>query len=375
MLENNLATGTARPSEENRKFPCKQCGAGLNFKPGATALECPYCGYREPINVAAEEIREYDLEDALLRLPPTQGWGSGRQAMRCDNCGAVTTFEPGQVAGACAFCGSSRVSTSGSNANLIRPESLVAFKVDRSRAGQLFRDWVKGLWFRPNDLKHAAQVSKITGAYLPFWSYDALTVAHWNAEAGWHYYVTETYEDTDSEGNRVTRQRQVQHTRWEWVQGGRQDLFDDELVCGSKGLPEKLISGACPYNLDELMPYDAGFLSGFAAEEYQIDLSEGWDRARERMEGAVYSRCAADVPGDTHRALQVHTAFSNMTFKHLLLPVWIAAYLYRDKSYRFLVNGQTGRISGEAPISWWKVAGAVLAVAIVVLLIVFLRDR
>src|SRR5687767_14797353 len=99
-----VVTGSTHAPGEVRKFPCKQCGAHLVFEPGQTVLECPYCGHREEIPQTLEAIREYDLEDALTRLPRTQGWGTERRALHCENCGAVTTFEPGQVAGQCAFC-------------------------------------------------------------------------------------------------------------------------------------------------------------------------------------------------------------------------------------------------------------------------------
>ncbi|MFN3648264.1 MAG: zinc ribbon domain-containing protein [Armatimonadota bacterium] len=355
-----LVTGPTQPADRVRKFPCKQCGANLEFAPGQQVLECPYCGFREEIPVTPEAIREYDLEDALLRLPHTEGWGTERRSLQCENCGAVTTFEEGQVAGDCAFCGSSKVVERDSATNVIRPESLVPFSVSREQAVGMFRKWISGLWFRPNNLQHAGQLAKITGAYLPFWTYDAFSSAYWTADAGYHYWETETYWETGPDGKQEQRTRQVQKTRWVPASGQRQDFFDDELVCASKGLPPNLIGGIAPFDLGRLAPYEASFLAGFTAEEYQIDLKGGWLVARERMEGEVYRRCAGDVPGDTHRNLSVNTAFSQMTFKHLLLPVWVAAYLYENRSYRFLVNGQTGKASGEAPLSWWKIAGFTL---------------
>lgn len=376
MPDPSLAVGSTHSPDEIRKFPCKQCGAELVFSPGQTVLECPYCRHREEIPVSAEAIREYDLESALLRTPHAEGWGTERRSLHCENCGATTTFEAGQVAGLCAFCGSPKVVEQRSDSHLIRPESLVPFAVKRDQAVAMFRKWISGLWFRPNDLKHAGQLAKINGAYLPFWTYDAFATSHWTAQAGYHYYETETYTERDSDGNMVTRTRQVQKTRWVPASGHRQDFFDDELVCASTGLPPKLIHGICPYNLEGLAPYDSGFLAGFVAEEYQIGLAEGWATARERMQQEVVARCGNDVPGDTHRFLDVDTAYSQGRFKHVLLPVWVAAYLYNNQTYRFLVNGQTGQASGEAPLSWWKVAGAIaLAILIIAVILLVTRSR
>lgn len=366
-----MAVGSTHTAEEIRKFPCKQCGAHLAFSPGQATLECPYCGFKEEIPVTPQAIQEYNLEAALLQLPKTEGWGMERRSLHCENCGATTTFAEGQVAGACAFCGSSKVVQAQSAANLIRPESVIPFKITKDQASQMFRSWIGKLWFRPNDLKHAAQLGRVTGGYLPFWTFDAYTSSSWTAEAGYHYYETETYRD--SEGR--TQTRQVQKTRWQWTSGYRQDFFDDELVCASRGLPPNLIQGICPYDLRQLAPYEPSFLAGFTAEEYQVDLEEGWKLGRNSIDGKIYNLCAGDVPGDTHRNLQVNTAYSQMTFKHMLLPVWIAAYLYNNKSWRFLVNGQTGKTSGEAPLSWRKIAGAVLVVVIIVLIILYLKGQ
>lgn len=368
-----IAVGSSHTADEVRKFPCKQCGAQLAFSPGQSSLLCPYCGHKEEIPVTPEAIQaaiqEYDLVATLQNLPRTQGWGTERRSLHCENCGATTTFAEGQVAGECAFCGSKKVVQAQSAANLIRPESVVPFKITRQQAQEMFRNWIGKLWFRPNDLKHAAQLGKVNGGYLPFWTFDALTSASWTAERGWHYWETETYRD--SEGR--TQTRQVRKTRWEWASGYRQDFFDDELVCASRGLPPKLIAGITPYDLRALVPYDPSYLAGFTAEEYQIDLEEGWKIGQASIEQKVYHLCAGDVGGDTHRNLNVNTAFSQMTFKHMLLPVWIAAYMYQNKSWRFLVNGQTGKTSGEAPLSWWKIAGAVLLVLLIVALFLWLK--
>lgn len=370
-----MATGSTHKPGEVRKFPCKQCGAHLTFSPGQAVLACPYCGYREEIPTTPEAIREHDLEAALRAEPTSMGWGAERRALHCENCGATTTFEPGQVAGTCAFCGSGKVVELAATSNLISPESVVPFAVKREEAVATFRKWIGGLWFRPNNLKHAGQLAKISGAYLPFWTYDAFTVSHWTADAGYHYYVTETYTENDAEGRPVTKTRQVQKTRWEPAWGTRQDFFDDELVCASTGLPPGLIRGVCPYDLGGLRPYEPSYLAGFTAEEYQIGLRDGWDIGRERIQSKVYQYCAGDVPGDTHRNLNVNTAYSQLTYKHLLLPVWVAAYMYNNQTYRFLVNGQTGQATGEAPLSWWKIAGFSLLVAIIIGIIVwFMRN-
>src|SRR5581483_2641790 len=316
---------------EVRQYPCKQCGAQLTYSATTHQMVCGYCGYSEIIPTSKEEIREYEYNDQLSQ-PTEIAWGTETRTIQCENCGAKTTFQAGQISSACAFCGSPKVVEAPSNTNLIRPESLVPFQVDKNAAAQMFRQWLQGLWFRPSNLKKMAELAQINGIYLPFWTYDANTQSWWEAEAGYYYYTTETYTETDADGNTVVRTREVQHIRWEPVSGHYQAFFDDELVFASTGLEEPMVEGLYPYDTNKLTPYQSAYLAGWLAEEYKLDVKEGWQRGQKVMEQKIYSACEQLIPGDTHRGLTVDTAFSNVTFKHILLPLWIAAYLYGNKS-------------------------------------------
>jgi hypothetical protein len=120
------------------------------------------------------------------------------------------------------------------------------------------------------------------------------------------------------------------------------------------------------FDTKQLSPYKPEFLAGWRAEAYAVDLMPAWGTAQDDMCRAQEGRCASDVPGDTHRNLHVQNHFSNVTFKHILLPIWIAAYRYKGKPYQFLVNGQTGEVVGKAPWSFWKIFFFVLAIVAVV---------
>jgi hypothetical protein len=158
----------------------------------------------------------------------------------------------------------------------------------------------------------------------------------------------------------------VQRTRWEWAQGARSDFFDDLLVFAGRALPEHLVGKLSTFDTKQLVPYQPQFLSGWRAEQYAVDLPAAFDVARQKIARVQESRCGSDVGGDTHRGLAVENAIDNPTFKHVLLPVWIAAYRYNGKVYRFLVNGQTGEVVGVAPWSVAKIAAMVLVVLLFV---------
>jgi hypothetical protein len=318
-------------------------------------------------------VVEHDLFEGLRTA--ARGLGSGTvKISRCQQCGANVAFPDGATATTCTFCGSARVLDQAENSQALRPESLVPFAVDPQRANQVFGRWLKRRWFRPSDLQRLARVQEVTGVYVPFWTFDAHVESRWTAEAGYHYYESEDYT-TQEAGQTVVRTRRVQRTRWEGAWGRRADVYDDLLVCASRGLPSELVKHLKTFDTRALVPYAPGYLAGFRAEEYAVDLQAGFSTARQLMEAEQRKRCSQDVPGDTQRHLQVSSAFSALTFKHVLLPLWIAAYRYRDRAYRFLVNGQTGEVVGKAPWSWVKITLFVLALAALAVALYLLFGR
>ena len=355
---------TTQDPASAQEFPCNNCGAKVHYDAGAQAMKCPYCGTQQAVpqeqhHPGAGGGREIPIEEGL-RLAQ-RGFGTPVTQISCNDCGASVNVTPGEQTAKCAFCGSAKVLSQESAGTAIRPESMVPFKVDKAHANRTFEEWLGTLWFRPSDLKKMAKLQEMGGVYIPFWTFDSWVRSNWTADAGYYYYETEYY--TDSEGNQQSRQ--VQRTDWRFASGWRNDFFDDVLVCASKGLPQSLVSKFQTFDTKQLTPYQPQFLAGWRAESYAIDLMPAFNSAQESMANTQRGRCSGDVPGDTQRNLNVQNQFSYVTFKHVLLPIWIAAYRYNGKPYQFLVNGQTGEVVGHAPWSYWKIFFACLAVVVV----------
>lgn len=374
---NHETTTEAQPSNAGaHAYRCSQCNGEMSFQATAQQLVCNYCGHAMPI--PAEEGRraivEYDLEHGLA-MARERGYGTEVRVTSCQECGATVSFTGQTTARECEFCGSPQVLEQDANRNVIRPESLVPFQVNREAAGSAFSGWLKGLWFRPSDLKHRASVAEMNGVYVPYWTFDARVHSDWTAQAGYYYYETVHYTESDNQGNQVQKTKQVKRTRWEHAWGARNDTYDDVLICASRGLPDNLAQRLRTFDTAALVPYEPSYLSGWKAEEYAVPLNDGWKQAVGIIESEQYKRCARDVPGDTHRALNVTSRYSDETFKHVLLPVWISAYRYNEKIYRFLVNGQTGEVTGKAPVSVFKIILFVLFLAAIIAAIVVLATR
>ncbi len=349
-----------------QKYTCPTCGAEAQWNPAKSALICPYCNTVSPAELSAGGggIQENDLATALRNVgDDDRGWAAEKTSVKCQSCQAISVFDPTRVAQRCDFCGASALVPYEQTKAPIRPESLLEFTVAETAVRETIREWYGSRWWAPNALKSRALTDTVHGVYLPYWTFDAQVHADWTAEAGYHYYETESY--TDAQGKRQTRQ--VQRTRWVPASGSLEHFFDDELVPASKGVQPELLRKIEPFpTTTDLKPYDPGFLSGWVVEQYQIDLIAAAQHSREIMDAKTERLCSAEVPGDTQRNLDVQADYSAQTFKHILVPIWLLTYTYGSTSYQVIVNGYTGAIAGKHPLSWTKILLAVLAVLIVI---------
>jgi hypothetical protein len=350
-----------------QKFECPACGADAHWNPAKQALVCAYCGTTSPAEIRADgEILEHDLVRALREIPNTRrGWEAEKISVRCQSCAAISVFDPQRVAQRCDFCGSAQLVKYEDVKEIFRPESVLHFKISETQARETIRRWYASRWFAPNKLGAAALTDRVHGVYLPYWTFDAQVYAQWTAESGYYYYESEYY--TDARGRR--RSRQVQRIRWEPSAGQLEHFFDDELEPASAGVNQAMLRAIEPFPTEALAPYDAGYVAGWVVERYQIDLVAAAQRSREVMDQKLYSMCEAQVPGDTHRNLEVNSDYSGQTFKHILVPVWLLSYSYGARKFKVVINGSTGAIAGDYPKSWVKIALAALAVVIVIAII------
>lgn len=362
---------------EAHRYPCAQCGADLRYTPGQTQLTCDHCGHVQAIAAAAPRSKaralgEIDLKRGLADDLPA-GAVEEVRSTSCPNCGSVVEFQGASHAAECPFCATPVVVDTGSHRH-IKPQALVPFELNEDRARDELTKWLGSLWFAPNGLlEYTRKGRTMAGIYVPFWTFDADTASRYTGERGEHYYETRTVT-VQVNGKSEQRQERVQKTRWYPASGQVSRFFDDVLVMASNSLPQKLGDDLTPWDLGRLEPYTPDFLAGFQAEGYTVPLAEGHASARDRMARVIESDVRRDIGGDEQRVHNVDTRHSDETFKHILLPIWTAAYKYGGKSYRFVVNGQTGEVQGERPYSWWKIGFAVLAVAVVVAAVVFVSD-
>lgn len=353
--------------EKVRRYHCPGCGADLLFEPKGGVLQCPYCGHVERIPQAAEQIEERAYEQ-YLRLRPEQMQAMAPNALevQCTSCGALVTFTPPEVARTCDFCGAAIVAQPKTADPILSPEAVLPFRIHKQQATASIRQWISSRWFAPTALKKFASHEGIDGVYLPYWTYDAYTTSHYKGERGEHYYETEHYTETDSQGNSVSRSRQVQRTRWYNASGTVDRWFDDILIPATRSLPQNRLMALEPWDLVEMKPYDPAFLSGYKAQRYQVGLPEGFEQAKQVAARAIESDVRSDIGGDEQRIHNISTHYSGITFKHVMLPVYVGAYRLNQKLYQVVVNGRTGEVQGDRPYSWVKITLFVLTILFVI---------
>ncbi|HWE40797.1 MAG TPA: zinc ribbon domain-containing protein [Isosphaeraceae bacterium] len=357
------STTAARPSPPAPiAARCPRCSGPVD----ADDAFCPSCG--NPLQSAAGP--------ELAKGAPSPSAG-----FRCESCGAEVRCEPGSRSTTCPFCAAPYVvdfdpAASGRQ----EPEFVLGFAIPADRAEKIYREWLatNGL-FRPSDLRQRAEAENLRGIYLPFWSFSARADSRWSAEVGEYWYRTETYTTTDAQGKTVTQTRQVQETEWWGLDGGHHAYHSFYLVSGSKGLPQAVSEWIQPFQLLALKRYAPHYLAGWLSEEYSVAKDQALDLSRAEFHRREAAAIAAFLPGDTHRGLRVETTFSKVNSDLILLPIYLRSYRYKGKLYRILINGQTGLIAGEKPISAARVAIAVvlalLLIAILVGLIVWGAQR
>lgn len=339
--------------------PCASCGCPVE----STDKFCPACGAPR-VATATETAAPADL---------------AQKHFRCSNCGSEMSADLDQRSYVCPFCDSTYViEFSPTATDRQRPEFVIGFAVTREQALQKFRQWIRdNSWFRPGDLATQAVADRQKGVYLPFWSFSMLAQSTWSARIGEYWYRTETYTTRDSKGNTVTRTRRVRETEW-WPLAGRHHYYySGYLVSGSTGLPQSEAQRIMPFNLPAMKRYEPFFLAGWLCEEYSVLREDALQASLQEFQRREQQQIAAFLPGDTHQNLSVKSEFSQVNSDLCLLPVYVLSYRYRDRLYRFLVNGQTGKFDGDKPLSWQRISAligaAIVLIVIVGLLLAFLN--
>ena len=371
QITNSMLSNNENVKQSIVKLSCPTCSSQLTYSADKQKIACGHCGFERDYDKANDLIKEQSLalaESLKTKYVPKE---SGKKVIDCQGCGSKLMIDETEVSVRCNFCGSEKVNEKAYDQNIIQPQAIVPFKIGKKQAVDKFKEWINKGWFHPNKLKKLAALGDLHGIYVPFWTYDSQTYTEWSGEAGYYYYETQqVYEN----GQYVSKE--VRKTRWEWRNGCFNEFFDDVLIVASKGLPEKIISNIYTYRLEELSNHNPELMVGWEAEIYSLDVKEGYSKAEAIMTDSLRERARREIGGDTQRNLTIDADFYEQSFKHIILPVWLCTYQYNGKPYQFAVNGQTGKIKGQKPISAIKIVLLVIFILalIIALVMIFAKN-
>ncbi|PKH49989.1 DNA helicase PriA [Tenacibaculum sp. Bg11-29] len=358
---------TIQHSEQ--KKACVNCGAELLYKPGSSEIKCNYCGYEEAIQETYSVFEELELYPYLKKMG-AQSHTEKISMLHCKSCGANQHVEENYKSLHCVYCSETLVVEDAYEEEWILPGAVLPFQLTHKQSHEIFRKWVKSLWFAPNKLQKASlDPQKTKGLYIPFWTFDADIFANYTGKRGDYYYVTENY-NTIENGENVRKNKQVRKTKWTSTSGSITGFIDDTLINASKKRNKTLPSKITNWNLNSLQTFNSKYLAGFVTEKYTLPLKDGHLKSKEKAHKIATDWACKDIGGDTQSVSSLDLNISKETFKHILLPVYISHYVYNNKKYHFYINGQTATISGKRPYSFWKIFFLVLFILLTITIIV-----
>jgi len=358
-------------TEQTRTYPCGSCGAQLEFNITKQNLTCPSCGNEQAIVVdpaRAPVEQDYLAALASLRsgaLASAPQRIEGEKEIVCQNCGGHTTFSGSLTATRCPYCTTpiQRDDVHAAPARL-PVDGILPFQVDPKTATAAIDEWINGRWFAPNEFKKYSSKGSFASVYTAYFTYDAQTASSYTGQRGDHYTVT-----VGSGDDRRTETR----TRWSSVSGSVRNAFDDLPVYANDGLDLGHVQALEPWPTHQALPFSEEFVAGHLCRTYDHDVEESFVPAKARIDDAIESTVRQDIGGDEQRVERVATNYGSLAFKHLLLPIWLLTVLYEGKPFQVMINGVTGEVQGQRPYSKVKIALAVVAalILVVILFVVF----
>jgi hypothetical protein len=352
-------------------FTCSFCGAPQKFSPSSGKLTCEFCNSQVSIDNSHDIIHEYDFHEAISTLNISKNQTITKE-VKCNQCAGLFTLTPYSFSSNCPYCGTASITEF---VKEITPKSLLPFTLTHKEAQVLFKSWVGSRWFAPSAFKkHLNADNKLTGFYLPYWTYDSDTVSPYQGLRGDVYYVTVTKTIID---NGRQRQVRVQEPRINWtpVSGTVHVSFDDVTIGASKTISRAILDSLEPWDTSRLVGFDEQYLSGFEAEEYTIGLDNGFEYAKAKMSYKIKQNIQYDIGGDQQQIHSMHTEHNNVTYKNVLFPLWTDSFKWKEKTYHYAINAQSGKVVGERPYSSTKIVFTVLGILVVIVGFLYMENE
>ena len=321
----------------SQNYTCPACGGRLAFYAANISMSCDYCGYSQTMK--PRQVAEDDEQPVDFVIPTTRAhrWAESQQQLSCLSCGSLTLLPPGQRTDQCPYCGSNRMVVSAEQVELIEPQAILLMAIDRQQAAHRLNEWLSSGLLVPDHLQRETSKVNLRPAYYPFWTFNGVLELPWRCEV-------------NDGSNRATQ--------WVPRSGTEFQFFDDILVSGLQAINNQEIEALQPFDLEALVEFSPSYLAGWAAVNYVQPLADASLEARQKVVRQLRTRLYSMIePGRDKRNIDTGAGkWSSMTFKHVLLPLWVGSYEYKHKTYPVIINGQSGKITGSKPRDYVKLS-------------------
>lgn len=326
-----------------KEYKCLNCKAGLEFDPPSQHWKCHYC-FSEFTKEQLDAVYKQDetLDEEMPEL----------DSYKCTSCGAELIADSTTSATFCLYCKNPTVIKSRFSGKF-KPKSLIPFRLTKDMAQDIYKKWIGKRMFAPSEFKRKEVIEEVTGIYAPFWLFDCkadgVTEGEGTRVSSW---TTGDYRYTNTKYYRVLRRGSAEYQRIP--------------VDASKKLDDKFMHMIEPYDYKDLTDFSMQYMSGFMAERYNVEASESEKVMEERVQKYIGERLNSTVSGyTTYAPRNEQVQLSDTTQDYSMLPIYLLINKYKGKDHIFIVNGQTGKVVGDTPISHIKqllFAGAIFAV-------------
>lgn len=331
--------------KETVTVKCSACGANMEFDPETQMLKCPHCETVTDFEKSAK-VREIDI---LSAFGQAEAWKDESSVYRCENCGAVVVLNAGETATGCPYCGTAHVVKTTELAGL-KPTAVYPFTVTKQTALQKAKEWAKSKFYAPSKFKKNLLAENFRGVYQPCFTFDSQTESVYRARIGNRYTrVVGTGKDRRTETYIV----------WRTVSGVYSDFFDDVMINADTAYSQRTLDKIMPFDIGSIKVYDSEYMTGFMAKRSDRKIEECWVDAKSVMDGAIRRRILRRYHYDVVDYVNVSTTHSAVTYKYVLLPVYLLSYKYNKRNYSVHVNGNTAKVMGKTPVSPLKVLATV----------------
>ena len=333
----------------NKELECPCCGGTLHFDSHSQDIVCPFCDSHfsvDDLKAYTDDLATDKKEDTAWDESNVQAYSDkemeGMKVYSCESCGGEVIVDETSSSTACPYCGNNILVTKQLSGDL-KPNLVIPFKNDKENVLSNLKSFFKKKPLLPGSFAKENVVQEVKPLYVPFWLFDADV-------DGRVRFKGETYRRwSDSNYD-------YKETRYYSLVRDGVIAFDHVPVDGSKKMEDKLMESIEPYDFSEAVEFNAGYLAGIAADRYDVSKDETFGRATDRFREGTVQAFRSDIRGYNNVTVADSSLqLSNTNAAYALYPVWILNTKWKEKQYRFAVNGQTGKVAGDLPISKAKV--------------------